>query len=306
MIALTQTFHQPITKTSLKEIVRKNVSLVNYTSLKIGGPAAYFAEPRTLDELHAVLSQAEGSRLPWVVLGNGTNTLFPDEGYRGVVIHLGRNFGAMHFEDELLVTQTGAGLGAAMGYARVKGFHDFDGLVGIPAAIGGALYMNAGVPEFSISELVRNVTVLTKAGQLIRLEPDECEFGYRKSIFQKRGWIIVGAEFRLGRERRFDPEELLRRRRERQPVQLPSPGCVFKNPTAGFGAGQLIDSCGLKGLRSGDAMISPLHANFIVNLGAAKAADVLRLIDFAKERVYKEFSVELQLELAVVSNASLW
>ncbi len=300
--------NQQTTKISLREILRKRVSLASYTSLKIGGPADYFAEPRSLEELQAALIFAQSRNLLWRVLGNGTNSLFPDEGFRGLVIHLGRNFGAMRIDesDAKLVAQAGAGLGAAMGYMRVKGFYDFDGLVGIPAAIGGAIYMNAGIPEFSISERVSHVTVLGADGALTRLDQRECEFNYRKSLFQQRNWIIVEAEFQLGGAQRFDPQELLNRRRERQPVQMPSPGCVFKNPSGGgMGAGKLIDSAGLKGLRCGGAMISPLHANFIVNLGDATAQDVLRLIDFAKERVYKEFSVELQLELAVVSNASL-
>jgi UDP-N-acetylmuramate dehydrogenase len=305
MITLTQHFTRPISKTSLQEVIRRHVALSQHTSFKVGGPADYFATPRSLDELRGILAFAQAQSLRWMVLGNGTNSLFPDEGFRGVVIQLTRKYGAMRIDEDRLSAQAGASLGAAMGYLRVKGFYDFDGLVGIPASIGGALAMNAGIPEFSISERVRNVTVLAKDGALLRLNQEECNFSYRKSIFQKRDWVIVGVEFQLGAERRFDSEALLQRRRDRQPIQSPSAGCIFKNPSNGPGAGKLIDLSGLKGLKCGGAMISPLHANFIVNTGEASAQDILQLIDFAKERVYKEFSVELQLEVAVVSNANL-
>lgn len=286
----------------LKAIIRRGELLSHYTSLGIGGPADFFASPRTPEEIEELLSYARGLKLPWMVLGNGTNVLFPDEGYRGLVIHLGRNFSAKRLRDNRLFVQAGAGLGATIGYLRAQGFYDFNGFVGIPGTIGGALTMNAGIPEVTISEYVHSVTVLTDEGFLLRLSREECGFEYRGSLFQRRPWVILEGEFQLGGARRFDLEGLMQRRRERQPIHDRSAGCVFKNPPGPFTAGQLIERAGLKGLAIGGAMISSVHANFIVNLGWATARDVLRLIDFAREKVYKEFRVELRLELVVVSN----
>ena len=165
--------------------------------------------------------------------------------------------------------------------------------------------MNAGIPEVTLSEYVVSLMVLTSDGLLLELSREECLFGYRTSRFRERPWVILMGEFQLGSPPRFDPQALLRRRRERQPLRWPSAGCVFQNPALPFTAGQLIERAGLKGLRVGGAMISPIHGNFIVNCGGATAADILHLIDIAHNKVYKEFRVELRLELAVVSTQNL-
>lgn len=293
---------RPITRTGLVEFIQRDEPLSRHTSLGIGGPADYFANPRTLHEVEDVLAFAQERGWPWFMLGNGTNTLFPDEGFRGVVIHLGRNFSAKRIKEDRLYVQAGAGLGVTMGYLRSHGFYDFDGLVGIPGTVGGAIAMNAGIPEVTISEYVLSLAVLTEGGSLLNLSREECQFGYRTSLFRRKSWAILTGEFQVGKPQRFDPEALLKRRRERQPLRWPSAGCVFKNPGGPFTVGQLIERAGLKGLRWGGAMISPIHANFIVNGGGATAMDILQLIDIAREKVYKEFRVELQLELAVVSN----
>jgi UDP-N-acetylmuramate dehydrogenase len=285
--------------------LRRDEPLWRYTSLRIGGPADYFAQPRSLDEVRQALAFARERELPWMVLGNGTNVLFPDAGYRGLIVHIGRAFGKRRLEGDRLIAAAGAGLGATMGFLRVHGYFDLDGLVGIPGTIGGALTMNAGIPEFSISELVRSVTVLTPTGEIIKLSRSACRFGYRTSLFRARPWVILAAEFQVGGPRRFDADALLARRRERQPLGQPSPGCVFKNPGGPFSAGQLLERAGLKGRASGGAMISRVHANFIVNRGGASASDCLRLIDIAREKVYKELGVELQPELAVISSPDL-
>jgi len=285
--------------------IERDEPLARHTSLGVGGPADYFASPATAAELIAAINYARELGLPWLVLGNGTNVLFPDEGYHGLVVHLGRNFSGRRIEGERFYVQAGAGLGEAISYLRARGFYDLDGLVGIPGTIGGAVAMNAGIPEVTISENLISVTALTEKGELLILRREECSFGYRSSIFRQRPWVVLAAEFRLGGERRFEPGVLLKRRRERQPMGVRSAGCIFKNPAGPMSAGELIDAVGLKGLRVGGAMISKVHANFIVNLGGATASDILHLIDIARNKVYKEFRVELRPELVVVSNSSL-
>ena len=295
---------ETLTRTGLVDL-RRSELLRRHTSLGIGGPADYYSRPRSLHEIEELILLARERDLPWIILGNGTNTLFPDEGYRGLVIHLGREFSAKRIEEDRLYVQAGAGLGVTMAYVRANGFYDFDGLTGIPGTIGGACAMNAGIPEIAISDHVLSLAVLTNEGALLDLSREECEFGYRTSIFRRRSWAILMGEFQLGSPERFDPQTLMERRRARQPLRCPSAGCVFQNPGGPLTAGQLIEKTGLKGLQIGGAMISPIHANFIVNGGSATASDIRRLIDIVREKVYKQFQVELRLELVVVSNQNL-
>ena len=302
MKAIAQRLERPQQSSSIQTLIHRRVDLRPYTSLRIGGTAEYFIAPDTLNEIVDAIALARVMGIPMLVLGNGTNLLIPDSGFPGLVVHIGRNFGQMRLVGDALQVQAGASLGTTMGFLRAHGFRDFDGLVGIPGSIGGALVMNAGIPEFSISQRVKSVTVLKPDGTLVKLSREDCAFGYRTSRFQENDWMIISAAFEIGQDEHLDTEELMRRRRERQPLRWTSPGCVFKNPEGTPGAGWLIEHAGLKGAAAGGAMISPLHANFIVNRGRSTAFDVLQLIDCARKKVYKEFGVELQLEVAVVSD----
>ncbi len=284
----------------VKGVVKFDEPLKKHTSLRVGGGARYFVVPASYEDIRESLSFAEGEGLPWVVLGNGTNVLFPDEGYPGVVLKVGPLLRESRLDlgKGSFWVQAGESLGGAIEHLHAHGLGDFDFLVGIPGTIGGALVMNAGIPEGTISELVRWVRAIDEKGDLITLGRAQCEFGYRESLFQREKLVIVEAEFTVGGERRWDLAELLERRR-RQPLGQPSPGCVFKNPP-GWSAGELIDRAGLKGYRIGGAMISPVHANFIVNVGGARANDILRLIDLVRERVHRVFGIELEPELEIV------
>jgi UDP-N-acetylmuramate dehydrogenase len=276
--------------------------LARHTSLRIGGPADYFVIPASLDDIGETLAFAQDRDLPWMILGNGTNVLFSDEGYRGVIIKLGPALGRIELREHTVRAQAGASLAGLISQVRSLRMHDLDFLVGIPASIGGALVMNAGIPEGAIADVVTRVRALTFAGKLITLTPDECRFAYRSSRFRDERLIVIEGEFALGKGKSWDGDELLRRRKDRQPLGVPSPGCVFRNPVgAGATAGQLIDRAGLKGCRVGGATISTKHANFIVNEGGATSRDVLQLIDTARSVVLKYWGVELKLELAVVA-----
>jgi UDP-N-acetylmuramate dehydrogenase len=285
----------------LRGLVKTHEPLARHTSLRIGGPADYFVIPASVDDILETLDFVRDRGLPWIVLGNGTNVLFPDEGYRGVIIKLGPSLGRIEISGDRVRAQAGASLAALISQVRAQGRRDFDFLVGIPGSVGGALVMNAGIPEGTISDVVTQVGALTFDGKFITLKAEECRFGYRASRFQEERLIVIEGEFALGRGKAWDGEELLRRRKERQPLGVPSPGCVFRNPVGvNATAGQLLDWAGLKGLRVGGARISPKHANFIVNEGGATSRDVLQLIDIARSVVLKYWGVELKLELAVV------
>jgi UDP-N-acetylmuramate dehydrogenase len=285
----------------LRGLVKTHEPLARHTSLRIGGPADYFVIPASVDDILETLDFVRDRGLPWIVLGNGTNVLFPDEGYRGVIIKLGPSLGRIEISGDRVRAQAGASLAALISQVRAQGGRDFDFLVGIPGSVGGALVMNAGIPEGTISDVVTRVGALTFDGKFITLKAEECRFGYRASRFQEERLIVIEGEFALGRGKSWDGEELLRRRKERQPLGVPSPGCVFRNPVGvNATAGQLLDWAGLKGLRVGGARISAKHANFIVNEGGATSRDVLQLIDIARSVVLKYWGVELKLELAVV------
>ncbi len=285
----------------LRGLVKTHEPLARHTSLRIGGPADYFVIPASVEDILETLEFVRDRGLPWIVLGNGTNVLFPDEGYRGVIIKLGPSLGRIETDGDRVRAQAGASLAALISRVRTMGLRNFDFLVGIPGSVGGALVMNAGIPEGAISDIVTRVGALTFDGKFITLKAEECRFGYRSSRFQEERLIVIEGEFALGRGKTWDGEELLRRRKERQPLGMPSPGCVFRNPLGvGATAGQLLDWAGLKGLRVGGARISPKHANFIVNEGGATSRDVLQLIDIARSVVLKYWGVELKLELAVV------
>lgn len=281
-------------------IVKFSEPLARHTSLRIGGVADVFVMPRTVDDIFEAICFAGEIEKPWMVIGNGTNLLFPDEGYRGVIIKLGPWFGRLQICENRLLAQAGVGLASAIHQVRDSGFRDLDLLVGIPGTIGGALAMNAGIPEGSICDLTAQVKALTSEGKLIILKKDECNFNYRYSRFREEPLVIIEGEFVLGKGKAWDGEELLRRRKAHQPLGIPSPGCVFKNPQPGVSAGRLIDQAGLKGTRVGGAVVSTKHANFIINEGGATSRDVLQLIDIVRGVVLKYFGVELKLELAVV------
>lgn len=281
----------------------EQASLAAYTSLGIGGPARYMIKPASVRDLQKALAFAQEHGMPWHVLGNGTNTLFDDAGYTGVVLNLGpgTRLNRMALHGDGLWVQGGASLAAARRLCEAYGHRALDFLVGIPGTVGGAIAMNAGIPEAAVGGLVETVTVLDAGGNVRELTASQCEFAYRSSAIRRQGLIVLGARLHLEGGAGWDKAKLLARRKL-QPTGR-SPGCVFKNPPQAPGsAGWLIDRSGLKGYTVGDAQVSRCHANFILNQGQARSADVLSLIDIVREKVYKEFNLELQLELEVVLN----
>lgn len=289
----------------LSSVLKCSEPLSGHASFRLGGEADYYVNPRSIQEIRGSVALAAQEGLPWMVLGNGTNILFPDEGYHGLIIHLGRNWGSWRLSpDGQLICRAGASLGGLTGWLRTQGFHEMNFLVGIPGSVGGAVTMNAGIPEATIGDLVQSVRALEPCRRLVSLEGADCRFEYRRSLFREAGWVVLEVTFRLGQSQKlWDANELLQRRRACQPLSWPSAGCVFKNPARPSpSAGRLIEAAGLKGSRVGGAVVSPGHANFILNQGQATSRDVRRLIDIVRNKVYKDFGVELRLELVVVSN----
>ena len=291
---------------ALGDKMRQNEPMSLHTSFRIGGPADLYAVATSAQELVELVSLAREHDVPYLIIGRGTNVLVADVGIRGLVIENGGQ--EIWFEDDaVLYAESGALLGDLARESARRGLGGLEWAVGIPGSVGGAIVGNAGAYGSYIGDVTRKATVLTPDGTVRTLSATEIGFGYRTSRFKGQAGkgeqeIILSAEFAL----RPEPVQSLaekmadytRRREASQPTE-PSAGSVFKR-TKQYPAGFLIEQAGLKGTRIGGAQISPKHANFIVNLGGAKAADVKALIDLAQERVRDRFGVELELEIELV------
>ncbi len=283
-------------------ILKERVPLSKYTTFGIGGPARYVAEPQDLEELREALLFAEEEGLPYLILGGGSNVLFHDEGFEGVVIRMAR-MNHVEVKGEVLEAEAGTTLKRLINVARDAGLSGLEPFVGIPGELGGAIVMNAGLKGHEIGDRLVSVTLLTFDGYVEELPPQELGLAYRRSRVRDMG-IIVKARLRLvpGDTERIDQEiqNYLEHRKSTQPYGMKSAGCVFKNPAPDVSAGKLLDDAGLKGYRLGDAMYSEKHANFIVNLNQARAEDVLALMDLGKQRVREMFGYELEEEIVVL------
>lgn len=297
----------------LKAPLRFDVPLSRYSTIQIGGNARYFSEPTSVEELQALLLFAREEGLPVLTIGKGSNLLFPDEGFPGLVITF------IHFDSERIVcdrqdftatASSGVNLYRLALATRDAGLGGAEFLSHIPGTVGGALAMNAGfsrIPgqKMEIGDFVETVTAMTPTGEIRKLGRNDLEFGYRSSNLG--GFILLEARLKLFPAK---PEEIQAEikacfayRNRVQDLRHPSAGSVFKNPGASQGsAGQLIEKVGLKGKRIGGAKISDRHANFIVNTGGARASEVLALIELAQQKVQESFGVRLEPEIRILRN----
>lgn len=283
------------------EITRLDEPLAPYTWMKIGGPAQYLIQPRTPEELVAVVKTCDETDIPIKLLGGGSNLLVRDAGVGGVVLRIyGEPFAKVEVNGDVVRAGAGAMLTTVISHTVNAGLAGMETLVGIPGTVGGALHGNAGGRIGDIGQFVESVTALTMTGEVITRKQDELSFGYRESNLDDL--IILEATFRLQPD---DPDEITRHMRKlwiskkaTQPYSFQSAGCVFKNPR-GMSAGLLIDQAGLRGTRIGNAEISDRHANFIVSHPGASSNDVQRLIDLARSKVAEQFGVDLELEIEV-------
>ncbi len=283
--------------------------LSKHTSFKIGGPAAFFAVCENVTELRDVINVCKEAKVKWFLLGNGTNVLAPDEGYDGLVIKLGGKFNELSIMEDindgtgLITAGAGVSLAQLCVYALKKGFTGLEFAGGIPGTVGGGVFMNAGAYGGEMADSIVSVKALTEAGEVVEYKKDELDFGYRHSRFTDDKGIVLEASFRLKVYPRIPirtmMEEYKRKRNEKQPLDLPSAGSVFKRPAGSF-AGKLIEDAGLKGYTIGGAAVSDKHAGFIVNVGNATAKDVEQLIEYVQKRVFDESNVRLEPEIRII------
>ena len=277
----------------------------NHTTFRIGGPADALALPKTPEEVAEVVHFCNEHAQPYYVLGNGSNLLVSDEGYRGLVLQLYRNFNDIQVNGETITVQSGAMLAAVARTAYQTGLTGLEFASGIPGTIGGAVVMNAGAYGGEMKNVLKEVTVLTKEGEVLVIPAKALELGYRTSVIPKNGWIVLGAVLQL---KKGDQEQILARMEElkeqritKQPLDLPSAGSTFKRPE-GYFAGKLIMDAGLRGFTVGGAQVSEKHCGFVVNRGNATAADVWELICEVKRRVKEMTGVELEPEVKLLGD----
>ena len=277
------------------------VSLDKLTTLRVGGQADYFAEPTNEDQVALLLREAKEAGVPVLLMGNGSNLLVRDGGFRGLVIRLGKSFSRIERRENCLYAQAGALLSVLSRQAQENGLTGLEFAQGIPGSVGGGVYMNAGAYGGELSKTVAFVRVLD--GETVRDIPgSEMNFSYRHSRAMEKAWLILGAQFCLTPGDPDGIEAAMRdyaaRRREKQPLEYPSAGSFFKRP-AGHFAGALIEGAGLKGLSVGGAQVSEKHAGFLINKGGATAADFLSLMEQVQTRVMEKYSVQLEPEVRI-------
>jgi len=274
-----------------------------HTSFKIGGPADILVTPENDQQLSRVLNICNDNNIPFFIMGNGSNLLVRDKGIRGVVIKLFNNYSRYKVEGNIIKADAGILLSKLSNIALKHELSGLEFASGIPGTLGGAVFMNAGAYDGEMKNVVIKTEYMDQNGCIRCICGDEHEFGYRSSFIQKIGGIILRSELKLNKGLKDDiklrMDDLNARRKEKQPLEMPSAGSVFKRPE-GYFAGKLIQDAGLKGFKIGGAEVSKKHCGFIVNTGDATARDVIELIHFIQHKVKSEFNVELYTEIRIV------
>ncbi|MBW4080520.1 UDP-N-acetylmuramate dehydrogenase [Paenibacillus sp. S150] len=294
--------HEDLQQLVTAGAVKRDEVLESHVFTRMGGQADILAEPATYEEVQAIVTYARVNEIPLTVLGNGSNVIIRDGGIRGIVLQTS-DLSEMGLRGDLLYAQCGAKIIDVSRFALEKRLAGLEFACGIPGTVGGALYMNAGAYGGEVKDVLQSALAISKAGQLVTLQGEELEWGYRKSIFASGAFIVLEARFLL---QPGDPaaikaamDELTRQRESKQPLEYPSCGSVFKRPPGRF-AGQLIQESGLQGTRIGGAEVSRKHAGFIVNADHATAKDYIGLIHHVQAAVKDKFGVELETEVEII------
>lgn len=297
---MDQRFYNELTKILPEDSIRINEHMKLHTTFRVGGPADYFLTPGTGKELAETIACCRAKGVPYYIIGNGSNLLVSDDGYRGAVIQIFKTMSRIEVDGSCIVAQAGALLSQIAAEALEKGLAGFEFAAGIPGTLGGACVMNAGAYGGEMKDVLRQVTVLSKEGRIFTIPAKELELGYRTSIIAKKGYIVLEAviELRDGdvQEIKALMEELKEKRVTKQPLEFPSAGSTFKRPE-GYFAGKLIQDAGLRGFQVGGAQVSEKHCGFVINKDHATAADIAELTRKVSEKVYADSGVRLEPEV---------
>ena len=287
-------------------IVRYDEPLKNHTTFKIGGNCIALIEPREVSDIVETIKICRENSINFFVIGNGSNLLVPDEGYNGVIIKLKSEFSKIKVEGDYLIVNSGAKLSEVYTVAYENSLTGFEFASGIPGTIGGAIYMNAGAYGGEMKDIVESVEVLDLDNfELRELKNEELEFSYRKSIIQRKNYIVTTIKLKLqkGNKEEINAvyEDLRERRNSKQPLNFGSAGSTFKRPEGHF-ASKLIEDAGLKGYHINDAWVSEKHSGFIVSKGNASFKEVMELIEYVQKVVFEKFGVKLETEVRILKD----
>lgn len=283
--------------------VREEVSLKDYTTLHIGGNAKLLFEPSNIEEVQTCIEICKSYQLPYFILGNGSNVLVLDEGYKGLVIVLSTHFHHMQVNNNKVRVQSGASLKALSAFCMRQSLTGMEFACGIPGSVGGAVYMNAGAYGGEMKDVVQSVIWLDQNGKIQKSNKEDLALAYRHSVFMDNKGIVLEVEIQLQEGNKVEilslMEELMRKRRSRQPLDFYSAGSTFKRPQGNY-ASALIQDAGLKGVMVNDAQVSEKHAGFLINRNNATSRDFLDLIRLVQRRVKEHSSYELECEVQIM------
>lgn len=290
-------------------LYKENEPLSAHCTFRIGGPADLFVMPRDEDQLCQTVQFCKQAEIRYYLLGNGSNILFADEGFRGAVIDVSAEAAGMglsiyqNADGDYISAPAGLKLSELCKFALQHGYTGLEFAYGIPGTVGGAVYMNAGAYGGEMKDVLVSVRYLTAEGESVEVPAEQLGLSYRHSIFEENGGCILSAKFHLARGNADDirsrMDDLMARRKDKQPLDKPSAGSTFKRPVGAFAAA-LIDQCGLRGYRHGGAAVSDKHCGFVVNLGGATCSDVLALCDEVRVIVKEKTGYDLEKEIRVV------
>lgn len=286
----------------IKGKVLFDARMEQFTSIQLGGPAECLLFPKDVSELKKVVRFAGRKKIPFLILGKGTNLIVRDKGVRGWIINLTRGMKKIYMDGEVVVAEAGLPLQRLVQFSIQKELTGLEPFFGIPGTVGGGLAMNAGAWGAELKDVLLSMSLMKEGGEIIERPRSRLRFSYR-GLALPPSWIILKGRFRLKKGKKVEILERVKSyskmRQRKQPLDSPSAGSVFKNPEEGP-AGKWIEEVGLKGFRIGQAMVSDRHANFIVNLGKAKAEEVIYLMEFIEKKVYEEKGISLEREVKVV------
>lgn len=299
-IIMNQEFYSRLEHILREEQILQNELMARHTTFRIGGPADYFLVPDDKEQVRRIIEICKEENMPYCIIGNGSNLLVSDKGYRGVVIQLYTQMAEIRADGENIYAQAGASLAKIAAAALREELTGFEFAAGIPGTLGGACIMNAGAYGGEMKDVLEEVTVLTKEGEIRVISKENLDMGYRTSAAAKNGDTVLEAVIKLekGAKNKIQArmEELKEKRISKQPLEYPSAGSTFKRPE-GYFAGKLIQDAGLRGYRIGGAMVSEKHCGFVINAGGATAADVDALIKYISQKVKEHAGVTLEPEV---------
>jgi UDP-N-acetylmuramate dehydrogenase len=277
--------------------IEKNKSLKEFTTWRVGGPADYFVNAETNNDVKEAIIFANTNKIPFVIIGNGSNILVNDKGFRGIVIKLSNKEIKLASKNKITCS-AGLQLSQLLKFINEKNLYGAEFLWGIPGTIGGAIVGNAGMNNQEIKDILINITTVDKDGKIKKIRKSDIKFSYRNSELKKKNMIILSAELKLSNKNIAELKNL-HKKRSNQPKGF-SAGSVFKNPSKKIAAGKLIDEASLKGKKIGGAEVSKTHGNFILNKKNAKASDILKLIEEIQKRIKNKFGVQLKREIRIL------